>query len=132
MDNNRHAATNNLIYNTMKKTLLLLAFCLSLNSCMAQKIEPLKPVFPKGEMTVLSIVGGTATLATDNGARSFIVDAPKDLVQEWEYYFVLETTEDSKGKRTRPASIRFYAITAAQAGKNIAKGLTEFRTANPK
>ena len=114
----------------MKKLLLIAAFSLSLNSCIAQKIEPIKPIFPKGEMTVLSIVGDTATLVTDNG-HSFVVDAPEDLVQEWEYYFVLETTEDSKGQRTRPATIKFYAITAQQAGKNIAKGLTQFRRANP-
>lgn len=98
---------------------------------MAQKTESLKPIFPKGEMTVLSIVGGTATLVSENNGHSFIVDAPEDLVQEWEYYFVLETTNDSKGKRTRPATIRFHAITADQASKNIAKGLTNFKTANP-
>lgn len=115
----------------MKKLLLIFALSFSLTSCVAQKVEPLKPIFPKGEMTVLSIVGNSATLSTENGAHSFIVDAPEDLVQEWEYYFVLETTADSKGKRTRPATIRFHAITAEQAAKNIAKGLKDFQTANP-
>jgi hypothetical protein len=115
----------------MKKLILLFALSFSLTSCLAQKVELLKPIFPKGEMTVLSIVGNSATLVTDNGAHSFIVDAPEDLVQEWEYYFVLEATQDSKGKRTRPATIKFYAITPVQANKNIAKGLKDFQTANP-
>lgn len=114
----------------MKKIILLFVMSLSLTSCIAQKTEALQPVFPKGEMTVLSIVNGTATLVSNNTAHSFIVDAPEDLVQEWEYYFVLETTKDSEGKRTRPATIRFHAITALQASKNIAKGLTKFQTAN--
>lgn len=115
----------------MKKLILLLAMSLSLSSCVAQKTEALKPVFPKGEMTVLSIVGGTATIESNNNGHSFTVDAPEDLIQEWEYYFVLETTKDSEGKRTRQASIRFHAVTERQAAINIAKGLTDFKTANP-
>lgn len=114
----------------MKRIILLLALSFSYTSCAAQKVEPLKPNFPKGEMTVLSIIDGVATLATENAARSFTVDAPEDLVQEWEYYFVLETREDPS-LRTRNATIKFYAITEHQAAKNIAKGLIDFRAANP-
>lgn len=80
---------------------------------------------------MLSIVSGTATLTGNETSHSFTVDAPEDLVREWEYYFVLEVSEDSKGLRTRPATIKFYAITPKQAAKNIAKGLTDFRASNP-
>ena len=114
----------------MKKILLVLVLCLSLFSCIAQKLEPLKSSFPKGDMVVLSIVTTTATLVTENAGHSFIVDAPKDLIQEWEYYFILEVSEDSKGMKTRPATIKFYEITPKQAAKNIAAGNRSFNKVN--
>jgi hypothetical protein len=98
---------------------------------MAQKVEPRNPVFPQGDLTVLSIVGGTATLTSNETSHSFMVDAPKDLVKEWEYFFVLQTTDDSKDLRTRPAIIKFYAITPKQAAKNITTALRDFKAANP-
>ena len=112
----------------MKKLFLLLL--LISFSCKAQKVEPIKPEFPQGDMTVLSIVGETATLTSKVTSHGFIVDAPKDLVREWDYFFILETNSDSKGLKTRPATIRFYAITPEQAARNISKGITIFKQVN--
>jgi hypothetical protein len=114
----------------MKKILLLMILSLTLMSCAAQKTEALKPIFPKGEMLVSSIVSGTATISPKDSGRYYIVDSPKDLKQEWEYYFILEVSRDSEGLKTRPATIRFYAITPQQAAKNIAKGINRHNTTN--
>lgn len=114
----------------MKNLFLILILCLSLTSCMAQKTEPLKPIFPKGEMVVSSIVSETATIIPNNSGSFYVADAPEDLVQEWEYYFILEVSRDSEGMKTRPAVIKYYAITPEQAAKNIAKGVRQFERVN--
>lgn len=112
------------------KHLLLIAILLLSLSCKAQRVEPLKPVCPQGDMVVMSVVSSTATIRSELTGHAFKVDA-QGLREDWEYFFILQVSKDSEGKKVRPAVIKYYSITPRQAQKNINAGISQFKKENP-
>lgn len=111
------------------KKLFLLLLLISFYSCAAQ--EATTPVFPKGEMEVLSIVASTATIRSAETGHTFTVDANPQFKVEHVYFFILEVNGDNPAK-VKPALVRYFEIAPSQAAKNIRENILLFNPKNLK